>query len=141
MAATETLTPGFLHCPEPRCPGSAQVPAGLVQTLVTETFAERGGATGDPRDALPENSHEYLRVSDAAELECPHCARTRECSLVERPRYDPLSGKDPMGLLGAKPFDPAMQFGPEDERLKDMQDEMAAMRDEMAKLRAGNDAA
>lgn len=137
MAATETAVPGFLHCPEPRCPGSAQVTAVLTHTLVTETFAERGGATGDPRDALPENSHEYLRVQDPEDLPCPHCGKDRECSTQERPIYDPLSGKDPMGLLGAKPFDPNLKFGPDDEAMKAMQDQMAEMAAEIKKLREG----
>lgn len=135
MAVTETVVKGFAHCPEPRCPGSEQTTVGLVQTVVEERYLDRGGATGDPRDQLVENSHEYLRFAEETDMLCEHCGRTRECSLTERPKYNPLSGKDPMGLLGAKPFNPGLSFGPEDERLAEMQAQVDAMRAEMEKLR------
>lgn len=135
MAATETLVPGFLHCPEPRCPGSEQVTAALIQTIVQERYIDRGGPTENSiMDQAIENSYEYLRVSNPEDLQCPHCGRERECSLVERPVYDPLSGKDQMGLLGAKPFNPNLKIGNEDE-IVTMRDDLAALREEMAELR------
>lgn len=134
MAATETVVRGFGHCPDPRCAGSEQTEVPLVQTVVTRTFIENGGAGSVPGE---ENTWEYLRFAEGDDVQCQHCRRTRECSTEARPAYNNLSGKDPMGLLAAAPFNPSLKFDPADE-LRAQMDDMRRELDELRKERGAS---
>ena len=103
-AVTDTEIDGFAHCGQPRCPGSSQQPVKAVRRETFHTYRERGGnAPG------VESSFVTLSFADPSERDCPACGRAREVTDQARKTYAPLSGHDPMGLLGAQRFDPAKQ--------------------------------
>lgn len=119
--ATLTKTPmdGFAHCVDARCPGYQQERVPVVRHLTEHRYVDNGGdLTG------VEKSFITFAFADDEDRHCKHCGRHRDATDEERPVYDPLSGKDPMGLLHIKPGtalkDPAVVAleGERDELLK-----------------------
>jgi hypothetical protein len=110
---TQTVTPvrGFAHCVVPRCPGTYESEVDAVKVTTSWTFIERGGDI--PGE---ENSQDAARFADETDATCEHCGGHREVSLSPRPQYQPLSGHDPMGLLGMPQYDPNKINLPNDEQ-------------------------
>lgn len=103
MNVTETPIDGYAHCTNARCPGYQQVEVPLVRTVTEHRYVDSGGD-------MPgiEKSFVRFRFANDADRHCPHCSTKdkkihRDCGDEPRPSYDPLSGKDPMGLLSIKP--------------------------------------
>jgi hypothetical protein len=101
---TDIETEGYAHCAIARCPGNAQEQVKAIRRETSRTYREMGGdAPG------VESSWVTLLFADEEQRDCPHCGKPRELSAEPRVQYAPLSGHDPMGLLGVPQFDPARQ--------------------------------
>jgi len=109
----ETNVTGWAHCGDARCPGYGQKPAEGIRTIVEHTIGSRGG------DGIfvniVENTNEYLRFSDSADIACPDCGKDREISLQERPVYPVITGFPQLGLLQTPQFDPSVRNTKADE--------------------------
>lgn len=108
---TEREITGWAHCTQPRCPGNTQQQVAAIRTETARTYREMGGDSPGV-----EWSGSTLRFVDEEDRFCPYCPptkggrrRVRELSETPRIRYDPMSGHDPLGLLGVPEFDPRVQ--------------------------------
>jgi hypothetical protein len=140
--AVETRVQAYAHCINPMCPGYGQEEVPAIATETSYTFRDHGG---DSREVFrsfielrfvvdaPESDHEAYGEQYREAAACGSCGRPRELAATQRPSYQPLSGHDPMGLLNAMPFNPAMKNTQAD---ADRAEEMATMRREMAELKA-----
>lgn len=139
---------GYAHCNNPRCPGHSQERVEAVRRETSHTYRERGGnAPG------VESSYVTLHFADPDEAACPHCSRNREVSDQPRKSYAPLSGHDPMGLLGVPGFDARKQqevrqaplVDPEREALeaqnRELMERLAAQEARLAALETPSEAA
>lgn len=131
---TETEVEGYAHCHDPRCPGHTQQQVAALRRETAFTFRERGGAVPGV-----ESSVATLSFAEEGEAVCPHCGRPREVSDQRRRSYTPLSGHDPLGLLKLAKFDPAKQAEIQarplvDEERRELQEQNAALADELAVL-------
>lgn len=119
----EATVPGFAHCPNTACPGSAQAPVPVIQRETSYSYYDNGGD-------MPgiENSKIEFVFAHPADAECPHCSAHRECGIQKRVNYLNLSGFDPNGLneINAEAALP----GPSPA------DEMAALREQVEQLTA-----
>ena len=97
----ETVIRGFAHCRNSRCPGNAQQEVDAVRVETEYTFGDHGG--DGVFTSMVESSVVEHRFADPEEAPCPACGEGREVTDKARPSYLPLSGKDPMGLLGMQP--------------------------------------
>jgi hypothetical protein len=99
---TEKPRQVFLHCPNPVCPGMVQETVDGFEVETAFLFTDNGGD-------LPFVERSTSRGMVPAEFDtaCRHCGANREISLTPRPNYQPLSGADPMGLVGAPAVRPA----------------------------------
>jgi hypothetical protein len=137
-----TTTLAWAHCESPRCPGTAseQVQAERVET--TYLYSDNGGDLPGP-----ERSHVSWRAASEEDIQCRHCGRPRAFTENPPPDIEPLSGYDPMFLLSpdAKPFDPTRQEEikreTEDNRVADLEAQLAAMRAQVEELAARQTAA
>lgn len=127
---TEDETPVYVHCVDARCPGvyEEQVPGIRVETGYT--FKANGGD-------IPgiERSMVTARVADEQDATCPVCSGHRDVSLTPRKKYDPLSGKDPNGLLSIGGYDPSrpmLQPGHDPNEVNDLKAQIAELRDLIA---------
>lgn len=93
----------YAFCQDGHCPGyaMAEVPAERIE--VGYTFEENDGD-------IPgiERSQVTWEYADEADVACPVCEQPRALSDKPRPQYDPLSGHDPLGLLGGLKYDPTV---------------------------------
>lgn len=91
-----TMVSALAHCPDPRCPGHTQREVDAMRNEVQHTYVSLGGDSPGI-----ERSQVYL----TADEKCPYC--DTQCEITDQPRisYQPLSGKDPNGLLEYKPPD------------------------------------
>lgn len=101
---TETEIDGYAHCAIVRCPGNTQEKVKAVRRETGHTYRERGGTSPGV-----ESSFVTLHFVDEGQRPCPHCGKAREVSAEARRTYAPLSGHDPMGLLGVPQFNAAKQ--------------------------------
>lgn len=101
---TEQEVEGYAHCVQARCPGNTQQRVKAFRRETSRTYREMGGDSPGV-----ETSWVALVFADADESGCPHCGRHRELTDQPRKSYAPLSGHDPMGLLGAPQFNAAKQ--------------------------------
>lgn len=120
--AVATEVRAYAHCINPLCPGYGQEEVPAISTETSFTFRDHGdnSALGSmvfrsfvelryAVDADEEtNRDEYVEQYRAAAA-CRTCERPRELTATQRPTYLPLSGHDPMGLLGAPAFDPSVK--------------------------------
>jgi hypothetical protein len=115
---TQTVTPvrGYAHCVVPRCPGTYEQEVDALKVTTSWSFIERGGDI--PGE---ENSQDAARFADEADAVCEHCDGHREVSLSPRPQYQPLSGHDPMGLLGMPQYDPNKVNAPNDQQAAEIE--------------------
>lgn len=93
---------GYAHCNDPSCSGNSQQPVPVIRHTTNATYLDGGGD-------LPgiEKSWTAFSFADAEDEKCPFCSDRREVTDQRRPRYDPLSGHDPLALL-----DPRMKWRP-----------------------------
>lgn len=126
----ESLEEGFAHCVNARCDGYGQEPVMVVRTVVEHTVGSRGG--DGIFSNVVENTNEYLRLADEADIPCPSCSKDRDVSLQERPVYPIITGFPQDGLLNVKGFDPNVRNVQADEA---MAAEVADLRRELAELR------
>src|SRR5690349_4786386 len=124
---TVTVTPvrAFAHCVQPRCPGAYEVEVDANRVETAYSFLDNGGD-------IPgiERSHVRAEFVNEADATCEHCGSHRDVSLAPRPQYQPLSGHDPMGLLGMPAFDPSKVNAPSDA----LSAEMEALKAQVAAL-------
>jgi hypothetical protein len=124
----------YLHCTDPRCGGILQEEVDGYAEETAWMFTENGGD-------IPgvERSHVHARVANAEDVPCPYCDVPREASLKPRPQYQRLSGHDPNGLLKFRGFDPAkpvLQAGADPAELDALKQQIAELRDLVAKKAA-----
>lgn len=130
---TVTDTPieaAWAHCNSPRCPGHNQEQVAAVRRETGRSYVEGGGN-------LPGNETSWVTFAFANpdDQACPHCGKAREVTDQPRKSYAPLSGHDPMGLLGAEPFDPRKQVELQNElRSKGVDPQVKALEDQNAEL-------
>lgn len=119
----------YAHCPNARCVGYLQeeVPAERVET--NYLYTDNGGD-------LPgvERSNSHFRWPDGVDVSCPGCGGLRELSASPRPSYQPLSGYDPMGLLGAAKFNPAKVNTEADARVAALEAQLASQGELLTQL-------
>ncbi len=127
----ETPVPAFAHCNDARCPGYGQQPVQGVLTVVEHTVASRGG--DGIFAGVVENTNEYLRFENPADIACGACGKDRMVTQQERPVIPMITGHPQDGLLGGLKFDPNITNSPADQQHAA---EMAEMRKQMAEMRA-----
>lgn len=134
---TVTPTPivAFAHCPHPWCEGGQQEQVDAVRVETAVSFAETGGSGSIPGI---ENSYVVLTYADESVAACPGCGTRRELSDTARPQYDNLSGfaQDYLANQNAKRFDPARQHAVQDERVHELEAQVADMASRMDRLLA-----
>lgn len=133
---TEDPTRAYAHCRNARCPGYAQEEINAVREETAFTFGDLGG--DGVFTHMTERSTVGFRFADPVDGPCPGCGEVREVTGDPRPTYQPLSGKDPMGLLHAQPYNPS-QVVPAEDKTAELQAEVAAMREQMAELLKGKE--
>lgn len=127
---TEKPRQVYLHCPNPVCPGMVQETVDGFEVETAFLFTDNGGdlpfverstsaAVVDPPSLDP--SVERFDTS------CRHCGAAREISLTPRPNYQPLSGADPMGLVGAPQYDPHRPILEDNPELVELRKQVAAL--------------
>lgn len=131
---TEEPTRAFAHCRNARCPGYAQEEIDAIKEETAFTFGDLGG--DGVFTHMTERSTVGFRFADPDDGPCPGCHEVREVTGTPRPAYQPLSGKDPMGLLHAQPFNPSQ---PVPDRTSELEGQIAEMREQMAELLKGKE--
>lgn len=127
----EETVDAYAHCNDPRCGGYGQQPVQGTLTVVEHTIASRGGDSIFAN--LVENTNEYLRFQDPADILCGSCGKDRMITRQERPVIPMITGFPQDGLLGGLKFDANITNSPADQKHAE---EMAEMRKEMAAMRA-----
>lgn len=124
-----TATPAkvYLHCRDARCSGYNQQEVDGLREETVQTFGENGG--DGIFMPMTERSMVSFRAENAEDVPCPGCKQAREASGEPRPQYQPMSGHDPMGLVGGISFNPNHVNTPQDA-------EMAELKAQVAKLSA-----
>jgi hypothetical protein len=119
---TEKPRQVFLHCPNPVCPGMVQETVDGFEVETAFLFTDNGGD-------LPFVERSTSRGMVPAEFDtaCRHCGANREISLTPRPNYQPLSGADPMGLVGAPQYDPHRPILEDNPELVELRKQVAAL--------------
>lgn len=115
----------YAFCPDHTCVGYQQDIIEGLHTVKSETFVDAGGDGNMPGEY---RSYDFLTFSDDADRACRFCGRDRQITLQERVEYPPVAAtSDPnvrndnqMAVLVAK-----------------QADEMAALKAELAKMKAG----
>jgi hypothetical protein len=126
----ETVVEAFAHCEDPYCAGYGQKPVHGVRTVVEHTIGSRGGDGIFAQ--IVENTNEYLRFEDPADVPCASCGKDRAISLQARPVYPNVSGFPQTGLLNAPAFDSNVRNTAADEKAATEMAEMRARMVEMA---------
>lgn len=130
---TTSSVRGFAHCTRGTCPGNEQEPVDVVATETQFLYTDNGGDWG-----FVERSTTTLAFADPELAVCEHCGGPREVSTQMRPQLEALSGYDPNYLVskGFKPFSKDRAVEIQDERVKDLEGELAAMKGQMEALLA-----
>lgn len=118
---TITATPAtvWAHCRDSRCPGNNQEELNGFREETAWTLGENGG-DGAFFSMIEKSIVEY-RVADEADSPCGVCSEPREISGSPRPTYQPLSGHDPLGLIGGPAFNPNVQNTDQDAKIAELQ--------------------
>lgn len=132
----------YAHCPailDDPATGKAALCRGFVQEKVTARREEVGhtylDSGGD--NAFIENSFVSLHWIDPDQEACPHCDGPRQLAEQVRPKYQNMSRKDPLGLLGLRDVvgdDESRVVGARDAEMAEMRAEMERMADELKRL-------
>jgi hypothetical protein len=124
---TVTATPAtvYLHCRDARCSGNNQEAVEGSREEHVQTYGDNGG--DGIFMAMTERSTVSFRAADDEDLPCPGCKQPREVSGEPRPSYQPLSGHDPMGLVGGAQFDPSIRNTEQDAQIAELQATVARL--------------
>lgn len=121
VASTEA--PVFLHCRDARCPGYQQEQVKGTREEHGFTYQELNNdpVATDIFATMIERSQVVFTPNDLDVLPCPECGVEREATGDPRPQYLPLSGKDPMGLVGGPKFNPSVVNTEADARVAELE--------------------
>lgn len=126
---TEAPVKAYAHCRDARCPGYGQQEVDALRQESSFTFGELGG-DGIFTSFVERSTVKFVFVNDDDEA-CPACSRGREVTGEPRPSYQPLSGHDPLGLVGGQKFNPAVVNTEQDAAMAEMRAEMSRMKAQM----------
>jgi hypothetical protein len=125
MVSDQEKVKAFGFCPDHTCVGYQQEPVDGLRTVRSDTFRDSGGDANMPGEY---RSFEFVTFANQKDRECRFCGRDRQIALQQRPEYAPVtsagkigeSNDNQMAALVAK-----------------QADELAAMREQIAKMQAG----
>ena len=122
---TETVTERELlkWCSDPRCKGNAQTATAGLQIETAWTFEEL--ADGPVTVHGPEHSSiRFQFANPEADAKCRVCGKDNQLGDQPRPRYEPLSGFSPDGLLHVERWTPGGRTAEVDAKLAELAEKL-----------------
>lgn len=120
---TETPQVVWLHCRDARCPGYTQEEVQGFREEHVQTFGENGG----DGIFMPMTERSMISFRAEEDVPCPACGRARDVTGEPRPSYQPISGHDPLGLIGGMQFDPGVVNTEQDAQIAELQATVARL--------------
>lgn len=122
---TDTPVKAYAFCTDARCDGYTQQEVDAIKVETAFTFGENGG-DGVFVNFVERSTIAHRFVNDD-DVPCPACGHPREVTGDPRPSYQPISGHDPLGLVGGPRFNPAVVSTEQDAAMAEMEAKLRRM--------------
>lgn len=122
---TDTSQVVWAHCRNARCPGYTQEEIQGFREEHVQTFGENGG--DGIFMPMTERSMVSFRAESQEDVPCHACGQPRDVTGEPRPAYQPISGHDPLGLIGGLAFDPQRVNTEQDAQIAELQATVARL--------------